>query len=431
MGRFEVRCTDCNSVIESKKTFAYHCKNDTALGRSHYETKILECKDRPGLWRYYDWLPVKRTNSYNGKSITFKSSVLAKELGLNNLYISFNGYWPEKNAFLKTCTFKELEAAVTIQYAKERGIKRLGIASAGNTARSFAYVAGREGIPIVLIIPWRCLWILEHDSSSLIKNDVWLPKFNDEFIKTLVIKDGDYSDAIILNNKLAGKYGITNEGGVRNIARRDGLSTVLLDAVQVMGEIPDHYFQAIGTGTGAISVWEGVMRLIKSGGYDKKMPQMHLSQNLPFAPMVKAWDAGRRKIDPEKDMPLTTNVLDLIEARVLSNRYPPYGCKGGVYDLLEATKGNVYGIRNNEIKSSLKLFENLEGIDIHPASAVAVASLKKAVNSGKVLADDKILLNITGGGEKRLKEDMPLAELKVDKFISKDIEISDLKEILD
>jgi len=42
--------------------------------------------------------------------VTYRSTELAAELGLNNLYISFNGYWPEKGAFIKTCSFKELEA---------------------------------------------------------------------------------------------------------------------------------------------------------------------------------------------------------------------------------------------------------------------------------------------------------------------------------
>ena len=418
MGKFVVRCAECHSEIKSRKSFIFSCRLHDALGRSYYADKKLKIRDYPGLWRYYDWLPVKYASEYDGKSITYKSIELGKELGLENLYISFNGYWPERDAILKTCTFKELEAAVTIQYAKERGVKRLAIPSAGNTARSFAYIASMMGLPLVLIIPQPCLF------------DIWLPELNRELIKTLVVKDGDYSDAISLSNGLSGAYGIINEWGGRNIARRDGLATILLDAVQVIGKMPQHYFQAIGTGTGAISVWEGGRRLLESGSYGNRLPRMHLSQNMPFAPMVKAWQEGRREIIPEKDMPSAENILDLIDARVLSNRYPPYGIRGGVYDVLKDTRGYTYAITNQELGDAMGLFEELEGIDIHPAAGVATASLIKAVEGGRISSGDTVLLNITGGGEKRLKKDERVIELEVDKFVYKDVDISELREVL-
>lgn len=417
MGEFVIRCPECGSDIKKEESFAFTCKVHNALGRSYYVNKKLKIRKYPGLWRYYDWLPVKGVSKYQGKSITYKSDALGKELGLRNIYVSFNGYWPERKALLKTCTFKEIEAAVAIQYAKEHGAERLAIPSAGNTARSFAYIASMENLPLVLIIPYRCLF------------DIWLPRLKREIIKTIVVKDGDYSDAISLSNRLTGVYGITNEGGVRNVARRDGLATILLDAVQVMGKMPQHYFQAIGTGTGAISVWEGAMRLVESGGYAKP-PKMHLAQNLPFAPMVKAWQEDRREIIPAKDIPNVRNVLDLIEARVLSNRYPPYGVTGGVYDVLKSTNGCMYGITNEELKEARRLFQELEGIDIHPAAGVATAALIKAVINGRVSPEDMVLLNVTGGGEKRLMRDERVVELEVDKYVSKEVEITELEEVL-
>jgi len=157
---------------------------------------------------------------------------------------------------------------------------------------------------------------------------------------------------------------------------------------------------------------------------------MHLAQNLPFAPMVKAWQDGRREIIPEKDMPRAENVLDLIDARVLSNRYPPYGIPGGVYDVLKDAGGVMYGITNQELRDAMELFEEMEGIDIHPAAGVATASLIKAVEAGRIAHSETVLLNITGGGEKRLKKDEEVIELEVDKFASKDADISELKGVL-
>lgn len=417
MGEFVIRCSECGSKLDIND-FAPSCKFHDALSRSHYKAERLSVKDYPGLWRFYDWLPVKGISRYNGKSMTYKSVSLGKELGLRELYVSFNGYWPEKEALLKTCTFKELEAVVTIQYAKERGVHRLAIASAGNTARSFAYIASKEGLPIVLVIPKKCLF------------DVWMPVMDTSLIKTIVLRDSDYSDAINFANRLCKAYGITFEGGCRNIARRDGLGTIMLDAVQVMNKMPRHYFQAAGTGTGAIAGWEASMRLSRDGRFGRALPRLHLSQNLPFAPMVKAWKARRREIIPEQDMPKAKNVLDLIQAKVLSNRYPPYGVRGGVYDALEATRGEMYGVTNRELQGAMKLFEELEGIDIHPAAAVALASLIKAVEEEKIAPHEGVLLNISGGGMERLREEEEVRELEVDKFAHKHASMEELAEVL-
>ncbi|MFW5982967.1 MAG: cysteate synthase, partial [bacterium] len=59
-----------------------------------------------------------------------------------------------------------------------------------------------------------------------------------------------------------------------------------------------------------------------------------------------------------------------------------------------------------------ELFEKLEGIDIHPAAAIASASLIKAVKEEKVDRNAIIMLNITGGGENLFKQENSLYYLK-------------------
>lgn len=418
MGEFAIRCSECEKEL-TQREFSPSCAVHDALSRSYYKAKKLNVRRYLGIWRFYDWLPVRDISSYAGGSMTYRCNSLERELELNRVYVSFNGYWPEKGAALRTCTFKELEAAVTVQYAKERGVNTLVIASAGNTARSFAYLASQEGLPLVLVIPKKCLF------------DVWMPVVDTKDIKTIVLKGGDYSDAIAFASKLSIYYNVVFEGGCRNIARRDGLGTILLDAVQSTGKMPDHYFQAAGTGTGAIAAWEAGMRLLGDGGYGDSLPRLHLSQNLPFAPMVKAWKAGRRVIIPELDMPKAKNVLDLIEARVLSNRYPPYGVRGGVYDALTATEGEMYGVTNREVREAVKLFDELEGIDIHPAAGAALGSLLKAVEEGRINPEETVLLNISGGGMDRFREDEEVRDLRVDKFVDKHSPPEEVMEVME
>jgi cysteate synthase len=56
-----------------------------------------------------------------------------------------------------------------------------------------------------------------------------------------------------------------------------------------------------------------------------------------------------------------------------------------------------------------QLFRRLEGIDIEPAAAVAVACLEQAVATRRVAADDLVLLNITGGGRQKLAQESDLS----------------------
>jgi cysteate synthase len=84
-------------------------------------------------------------------------------------------------------------------------------------------------------------------------------------VPTLAVGDGDYSDSIDVAKRISSVYGFPFEGGVKNIAKRDGLGAVLLKAVSEMGRLPDHYFQAVGSGTGAIGVWEMSERFIRDG----------------------------------------------------------------------------------------------------------------------------------------------------------------------
>lgn len=396
--KYLLRCLECGKTISDRYTNICPESHDSLL-RTEYKTKKIRKLSGKGMFNYIDWLPVEEALPINASPITYKSEEFGKEQGLKNLYISFSGYWPEKRAFMKTCTFKELEALPTFQRAKEKCGKILVVPSAGNTSRAFAEVSSMTGMPVVAIVPKSCIYRM------------WTTTENHDSIFSISV-DGDYSDAIAIGKKVAKIEGLIEEGGVRNVARRDGMGVVELEAAFFMKLLPDYYFQAVGSGTGAIAAWETFLKLIEDGRFGEKMPRIIISQNLPFAPMFSAWQDGRAEIIADKDMRNAKDAIKKMYADVLSTRNPPYSIKGGVYDMLESTEGGMYGITNEECKIAEKLFESEEGIDLDPAASVAVASLIKAVDESFVKKDDKILLNITGGGYKRLREDCKMYEIE-------------------
>lgn len=410
MSHFSIKCRNCGSELkEVYCAFCEHCKDSLLI--TTYKDRFRD-DSGSGIWRF-NWLPVHRHDFEQPGPLVYKSKGLADCLGLENLYIAFNGYWPERGSNLKTCTFKEFEAAVVLQNAMENGINGLVVASAGNTARAFAHLSTISDFPVIIVVPRMCLmemWYLEESTM----------------IPTLAVSDGDYAVSIDVARRIASTLDMPFEGGVKNVAKRDGLGIVLLEAVSMIGRLPDHYFQAVGSGTGAIGVWEMAERFIGDGRFGSTLPKLHLAQNYPFIPMVRAWQRGSRELDP---FDLRPELIGEITTRVLSTRYPAYSVKGGIYDALSATNGLMYAVINEEVYAAMKLFQRTEGIDIVPAAGVALSALIRAVKEGSVNKDDLILLNITGGGEERIRAEGLTEEVRP-LLISKDISESEIEDIL-
>ena len=366
-----------------------------SLVRAEYEQKQYNPRtDLDGFYRFADWLPIKRTLAGSCAPVTYRSEGLAKELGLENLYITFSGYYPKIGARMMTCSFKETEAYSVCARLPEDNKKILVVASAGNTARAFAKVCSDNNIPLHLSIP-------EDNINAL-----WFDKPLNDCVKIIAPPKGsDYFDAIALSDIACKSDMFMAEGGAKNVARRDGMGTTLLSAVEVIGRIPDAYFQAIGSGTGTIAAWENNLRLIEDGRYGTHKMKLYPSQNDPFTIMYDSWKLHSRSLVPMTPEE-AREAAAVIDAKVLSNRKPPYSLAGGLFDAIEDAGGDIYKIDNEHLHTWQNKFLELEGIDIHCAAAVAVASLVQAVEEGTVRKDDVIMLNITGGGEELAKSEI-------------------------
>ena len=371
-----------------------------SLIRADYESRQLAPKDDSyGLYRFCDWLPVRRILKGSSAPVTYKSKGLAEELGLENLYITFNGYYPRIGARMTTCSFKETEAYSVCGRLNPDCGKVLVVASAGNTARAFAKVCSDNHIPLLLSVP-------EDNLEAL-----WFEHPLDDCVKLIAArKGGDYFDAIHLSNLVLKSDKFIAEGGAKNIARRDGMATTVLSAVTHIGRIPDFYFQAVGSGTGAIAAWEANIRLIEDGRFGKHKMKLIVSQNAPFLPMYNAWKADSRELLPYDDDQARLDA-ESIDAKVLSNRKPPYGIAGGLYDALKDTDGDILKVTNEEARAAINIFLATEGIDIYSAAGVATASLIASVREGRVKPSDTVMLNITGGGENLFQQGKTLWNL--------------------
>jgi cysteate synthase len=393
MSGYTLRCVLCGDEVPEHYTTACPTGHASLL-RAEYAEKQLNLRKTPGIFRFGGWLPVHGTLPTSAGPVCYRSEALARELGMPNLYISFSGYWPERGGAVTTCSFKELEALPTMVRVRENTDRTLVIASAGNTARAFLQVSALTGVPVVVVVPEKAI------------SRLWTTIPADK--ACVIAVQGDYTDAIRFSREVCTLPGFIEEGGAKNVARRDGMGTVMLDSAVTIGRMPDYYFQAIGSGTGGIAAWEAAVRLRADGRFGIHLPTLHLSQNLPFVPMVSAWNERRRDLVPEKDMPDAPGAISRVFSDVLTNREPPYAIAGGVFDALSATDGRMYAVSNDDARAAGRLFTEREGIDLDPAAAVCTASLIRACESSSIDKDRTVVLNITGGGYERVREDHTL-----------------------
>ncbi|WP_329361898.1 cysteate synthase [Streptomyces sp. NBC_00669] len=387
---YDLVCRACgHTMADDGLTLRCPRSHAPALLRTRYHDRELAVSPAAdGLYRYRRWLPVVRTLPGAGRTVVYRGEELGRALGLDDLWIAFNGYWPERGADLRTGTFKELEAYAVFGRLPERP-PVLVVPSVGNTAAAFASVFSRTGVECLLVVP-----------DSGLHRFAAVPDLAPT-VRLVSIAGGDYDDAIELAERVSALPGFRAVGGAWNVARRDGLATVLLSAVEAMGALPDVYVQAVGSAVGAIAVHEAATRLIASGHYGPATPRLLICQNEGVAPVHRLWHEGaaaRGPVDKRQRRAATGRVY----ADELVNQHPPYALTGGIEEALRTSGGDVLHCPGDAARAAAELFARTEGIDIEPAAAVALACLGRSVREGRVPRGARVLLNITGGGRARL-----------------------------
>ena len=385
MLNYTLKCLKTDDEFNDDYTLHY---NDGALIQAEYK-KEFQPIDSKGVWRYFDWLPTEEISSQVAGTVTYHAKELGEHFGFSNLWIAFHGYWPEKGGLCPTGSFKDMEAVPTIQRMKDHSCNGMICASAGNTARAFTHFCAEDNFPLIVIV------------ADIHAHRIWVQKGMEmNSVKVVVVKDGTYQDAKDVAKELSKSLeGWQLEGGAHNIARRDGIGSLILDSYEKIGRLPDHYFQAVGGGPGPIGVYEMMQRLIDSGHYEGEVARIHLSQNPEHCPIHNAWQRKSRNFNSE-DFP-EGNVE--VYSDYLLSETPAYSVIGGVYDILEASNGQTYIVEKSDAKDAGNILETVEGIDVLSPAKVALASLIQAEASGDVSKDDCILLNVSGGGVERLK----------------------------
>jgi cysteate synthase len=398
--RYDLVCQNCGwSTAQDGHVLRCPRCSDLAFLSTRYHTDLLELSGPESLFlSYRQWLPCEFVFEPDDLEIgCVHAEELGRCLGLDNLWFLFSCYAPQYGGTMSSATFKSLEAAGVMLRVLSQTDKTLIISSAGNAGCAVLELGTQYQCPAVVVIP-----------ESAKRDMLISSEPNDTSPLLLCLKRATYFDAIRFVGYVHERFSdrLVREGGAYNVARRDAMGVPVVRAVKKIGRIPDHYFQAVGSGTGGIAAYEAVQRMKKNRQYHPHSTmKLNLVQNIPFTPMVDAWKNNERKVGVLSREEIYKR-LSQTYSKVLANANPPYGVVGGVYDCVRNSDGDLLGVTNEQALSAEQRIMKFFDFCPSPETSVAFAGLEKQVNKGKILKNEIVLLHATGGGAERCAADL-------------------------
>ena len=229
------------------------------------------------MWRYREILPVRRSENVvtlgEGWTPLTPTRRLGESLGLKSLLVKDEGIIP-------TGSFKARGLSAAISKAKELGVKRVALPSAGNAAGAIAAYGARAGLEVYVFMPE------DAPKVNAVESDVVGGKV--VFVKGLI------SDAGKLVKDGAQEMGWFNVATLGEPYRVEGKKTMGLEvAEQLDWELPDVIIYPTGGGTGIIGMWKVFDELEQMGWIGSERPRMVSVQAEGCSPIVKAYREGK------------------------------------------------------------------------------------------------------------------------------------------
>ena len=328
------------------------------------------------MWRYFEVMPVLDEANVvtlgEGFTPLFKAERLGKDIGCANLYIKDEGLNP-------TGSFKARGLGAAVSKARELGIQRLTMPSAGNAAGAMSAYAAKAGMDAFVFMP--------KDAPEANRIEVEMSGARLELV------DGFITDAGRISAERAAELDLFDVSTLREPYRVEGKKTMGYEIAEQMGwTLPDAILYPTGGGTGIVGMWKAFAEMEAMGWLDGKRPKMFAVQAEGCAPIVKAFNDGSEFAAPWEN-PSTLAAGIRVPAAI------------GDYLILQALResgGGALTVTDEEILADMRAVASLEGIFVCPEGAAIAAALRRLIADGALSADESILLLNTGSGLKYL-----------------------------
>ena len=332
---------------------------------------------RPDLWRYLPVLPPQDTGSIvslgEGMTPLIRTRRLGAAMGAQQLWVKDEGLNP-------TASFKARGMTTAITMARELGIRKIAIPSAGNAASAAAAYAAAAGIEAHIFMP----------------KDV--PRSNYIECKTLgaivTLVDGLISDCARIVAERKDQEGWFDMSTLKEPYRVEGKKTMGYEvAEQFDWDLPDTIFYPTGGGVGMIGMWKAFDELEQLGWISGKRPKMIAVQAEGCQPVVRAFEQGASRSEFWQNA--STVAAGLRVPKPLGDVL--------ILKIIAESAGTAIAVSDGEILDAGRELASLEGIFAAPEGAACVIAARKLLANGFLKPSDRIVLYNTGSGLKYLE----------------------------
>lgn len=328
------------------------------------------------LWRYRELLPLQndaqRVSLGEGYTPLLKARNLGDKIGLRRL-------WIKNEAQNPTGSFKDRGLSLAISRAKELGVKKAAIPSAGNAGGSFAAYAACAGIEAHVFMP----------RDTPIANQIEVRQYG----ANLTLVDGLISDCSRIIASRKDSEGWFDLSTLKEPYRVEGKKTMGYEIAEQLGwNLPDVIVYPTGGGTGLIGMWKAFEELQAMGWVENRRPRMVSVQASGCAPIVRAFEEKKTSAEPWQNARTIASGLRVPQAV-------------GDFLMLQAIResgGTALSVSDEEMLAEIPRVGKAEGVFFCPEGAACVAALRRLVKSGWIKPAEEVLIFNTASGLKYL-----------------------------
>lgn len=377
-----LQCTACSQTYDPNviQTFCIECQSpliasyDLQTARERLDRE--EIKNRSGgMWRWRELLPVHDPENMlslgEGDTPTLRLDNLGVTLGLSQLYVKDESLNP-------TGSFKARGLAAAVSKAKELGVKKVIIPTAGNAGGAMAAYAARGGLAACILMP------KDTPQANIEESRITGAE--------VIMVDGLISDAATKADEKAQAEGWFSVSTFKEPYRTEGKKVMGYElAEQFSWRLPDVIVYPTGGGTGLVGMWKAFAELDALDWLqDDNLPRLVAVQAAGCAPVVEAFETGATKCTFWQGAQTIASGL----------RVPKSFADSKMLQDIRESNGTAVAVSDEEITSAQRHLGREEGIFAAPEGAATLAGLYKLIERDWVAPDERIVLFNTGSGLK-------------------------------
>ena len=378
----EILCSRCHKLFSLTQLLSLCSCGSPLLVR--YDLKKASgaiaksfLRDRaPTLWRYRELLPLENDANLvslgEGFTPLLEAKTLAGQCGVQRLWIKDEAQNP-------TGSFKDRGLSLAVSRAKELGVKKVAIPSAGNAGGSLSAYAARAGIEAHVFM----------SKDTPLANQIEAQQYGAQ----LTLVDGLITDCGRLIAERKAAEGWFDVSTLKEPYRVEGKKTMGYEiAEQLNWSLPDVIIYPTGGGTGLIGMWKAFKEMEELAWIGSKRPRMVSVQASGCAPIVKAFIEGKETADPWSQAETVASGLRVPQA-------------AGDFLMLRALResnGTAVSVSDDEMLAEIPRIGRAEGIFFCPEGAACVAALRRLTQQRWIKTTDEVVIFNTASGLKYL-----------------------------